>query len=80
MSSTSALKAEQFLSTLDLSTVPTYTEKTLEEPPPRFIPQAGADQAVVVGSQLQGFVKGIDAGLRGTLANAMLLAQLAATA
>jgi hypothetical protein len=73
-----AERARAYASGLDVSDVPTYGKRYLAAPPPRFVPQAGSEQAVIVGSHLQSFSKDVGTGDRETLLNAMLLAQLAA--
>jgi hypothetical protein len=72
------IAAGEFVTALDLEGVPAYGEKHLAPPPPRFVAKSDEAQAIVVGSQLQAFTDGVDESTRRALANAMLLAQLAA--
>lgn len=70
--------AQQFIAGIDLAGVPTHGRKHLGPTPPRFIPRADEEQAVVVGSQVQMFAPAVDEMTRRSVANAMLLAQLVA--
>jgi hypothetical protein len=78
MSPNDVLDARQFVAKVDLEGVPRHGRRYLGAPPPRFVPKPDADQAVVVGSQLQAFSSGVDETTRRALENAMLLAQLVA--
>ena len=78
MAGETALDARRFVEDLDLEGVPRHAPRYLGAPPPRFVPQEGAEQAVVVGSHLQTFTGGVSADARLTLEDAMLLAQLRA--
>ncbi|MHA7289558.1 hypothetical protein ACX80V_07930 [Arthrobacter sp. MDT3-24] len=78
MSTTDVSIARSFVESLDLSGVPTHGKKFLEGAPPPFMALTDEDQALVIGSQVQSFVKGVDAEKRRVVKNAMLLAQLAA--
>lgn len=70
--------AEQYVSRMNFSGVPTHSHKHLMAPPPAFIPDASKHQSLVVGAQIQSFASGIDASTRQAIMNSILLAQLAA--
>jgi hypothetical protein len=78
MSAGDASDVRRFVASINLQGVPTHSRKYLGAPPPRFVPRRDEDQAIVIGSQLQAFARGVDEGIRQALENAMLLAQLAA--
>lgn len=71
-------RAKEFVSNTDLADVPTYSDDHLAPPPPRFLPLTDEDQAAIVGSQIQTFLKGVDATKRNKVLRAMLFGQLAA--
>lgn len=76
MSTDDIQKSIRYIENLDISAI--AARRHLEEVPPRFRPVTDQDQAVVIGPQVQTFVKGVDESERRMIANAMLLAQLAA--
>ena len=78
MSPDGVLDAQRFVAGIDIEGVPTHGKRYLDAAPPRFIPRPEEDQAIVIGSQVQGFARGVDATNRQAVENAMLLAQLAA--
>ena len=79
MSPVDVAGAGQFVAGIDLAGVPTHGRKHLGPSPPRFIPRADEEQAMVVGSQVQMFAPAVDEITRRAVANVMLLAQLVAS-